>query len=112
MHTIYQDAQQELGPLGEAKLTEYVKSGLPFILDEEQEHHQKVYRLDYYKLKWQSKTELGESIIHSDKEYPIRVLHHTGIITSTPSKEEEDTRTIQETYLTDKFIKVNGISSF
>lgn len=106
---IYQDAQSEEHPLGEAELLELTKTGLPFILDEEQDHKQKVYILKYYKVNWLSKTELGKSVIHSDKSYPVRELYWEGI---TSSQSSTKSGLDENHYLIDKFIIVNGTSCF
>ena len=104
---IYRNAQENRKPLGEAVLIEKIEDGLPFILDDIlPEREQKVWILQKWRVKFITKTPLGESLIHENEPImKLRVLESTGLKASHSSNQMQST---DNELRRDSFLIVNG----
>lgn len=103
---LYKDYQQNKDPLGVAELVQFVKTGYPFILEEEHESVQKTYVINYWKVKWLDK--YVDTINPERETYPVRELATTGLTSTSKTLEEPE----EPNLLVDKFLSVNGIEIY
>ena len=106
---VYKDAQNQQSYLGAAIIKPDVqKISRPFIINEEKETHQRIYRLDYYEVdRWIYLTNLGLSYVHKEKKiFPVRVLDRIGISVDNHLSVTETEKPV------DKFLTIHGQSVF
>lgn len=112
LRVIYSDYQQNKDPLGVAVPIRYVKSGYPFILEEEKDTVQVTYICDYYEIRWVHIKDPGK-VNPERKIYPIRRVFFEGLTPSSIAEnyvvyEPDDSSNL----LKDKFIIIHGIEVF
>jgi hypothetical protein len=107
IRTIFLDYQEERVPLGVARLTKKVKTGLPFILRENHEAKTVVYNYEIWEVEFLELTFEGDAYVHAEKKtFPIRYVDAIGMKTSESPAELKDSQLI------DRFITWNGKEIF
>lgn len=95
-----------------------IRESLPFIIADNENgvpvptHKQEVFILRYYKVIFKSLTPLGETLYKKGLEYtiPFRELYSIGPTMSFTSR--PNTKNVENNYLLDSFIKINGIEIY
>lgn len=108
--SIFADPQTEEILLGEAELISKIREGDTFILEENDETKTEVFLLEYWQINWTFLTPFGQTYVNKEKKvWPKRMLKNVGLSPSSYNISREFHKT---SFITDKFIKINGIQVF